>query len=286
MHGGGNLGSECDLRGHRQHCTAHPARSSAGTRGRAAAKHLTRKILQHQGHPQLLQGLHPKAAPKRKAGSVAEHHMEGGRKIRNQGKVQAKPPGNSFYLPASSTTPIKPLFKPLLCHHHSLKPFAWGKESVHILQPHQDISRKENLGLLLLFLKDLCPNIWALRAVTALLDPLPVPVTAPDPALTAPDPAPFPLGTKLYKGSAEPQTGVLEDSSSHSLCPGIKLRKQGRFSHFLLCWPLAGSVCRQHPIHPLDASLALSLHPSCDLRALQLNSEIQDVPHSLSLTLV
>lgn len=86
--------------------------------------------------------------------------------------------------------------------------------------------------------------------------------------------------------------GQLLSQPLPSLCPGIKLRKQGQFPHFLLCWPLPGSMWGQHLIHPLDASLCVPLHPShvpeerSQGTALQPNREVQDVPRSLSLPLV
>lgn len=65
--------------------TQHGAQQGHG------AQQQPRATLQHQWHPQLLQGLHPKAAPKGKAGSIAEHHMEGEKNQESgQGTGQAK----------------------------------------------------------------------------------------------------------------------------------------------------------------------------------------------------
>lgn len=55
---------------HRQHCTAQPqgARQGHGAQQQPRAS---------QGEFSRLQGLQPKAAPKRNAGSISEHHTEG-----------------------------------------------------------------------------------------------------------------------------------------------------------------------------------------------------------------
>jgi len=91
-------------------------------------------------------------------------------------------------------------------------------------------------------------------------------------AVAAPDSAPFPLGSNLYKEAlqklrqADCRTAILTAfpfPAAHS--PGIKLRKGGQFPHVLLFHSAGLQLAlrwRQGLTHPLEASLGLSLHQS------------------------
>lgn len=115
--------------------------------GTAAAKRLTRGTSNTTGTHSCSRACIPKQLRRGKQAALLSTSRRG-RKIRNQGEVQAKAPGNSFCLPAAEDDSHQ-AFKPLWSHHHSLKPF--GARIVCASCNPLRISRKEYLGLLLLF---------------------------------------------------------------------------------------------------------------------------------------
>lgn len=135
--------------GSRGTAALHSAHSTelSGDTGTAAAKRLTTGTSNTTGTHSCSRACIPKQLRRGKQAALLSTSRRG-RKIRNQGEAQAKAPGNSFCLPAAEDNSHQ-TFKPLWSHHHSLKPF--GARIVCASCNPLRISRKEYLGLLLLF---------------------------------------------------------------------------------------------------------------------------------------
>lgn len=158
-------------------------------------------------------------------------------------------------------------FKPPLCHHHSLKPFSWGKDKcAHPAIPPGQL-QKGTPGFGVAVFKTFVSKHLGTESCNSIAEPPPCASGSSRPCSDSSRPCSLPLRyqtlQRLCRTTDKCPAGQLLSRPLPSLCPGTKLRKQGQFPHFLLCWPLVGSVCRQYLMHPLDALLGLPVHPSC-----------------------